>query len=36
VEQAQYHVLQGVDTRRHSMKQSTGYTIAGYSTIFKN
>jgi hypothetical protein len=34
-EQAQYHGLQAVDTRRHSGKDSTDYSTTGYSTEYK-
>ncbi len=36
MEQAQYHVAHGVDTRRHSMKQSPGYTIGEFPTMTVN
>jgi len=32
-EQAQYHALQGVDTRRQLMQQSTACCMAGYSIL---
>jgi len=31
-EQAQYHGLQAVDTRRHSVTHSTGTSKSGYFT----